>query len=219
MPMSCVRGRWLVWIIGQRVTCVARVARYLEELSAHVDFLTHLTGQQVFGAQLLADVLGANQSLLKHTTETYMRRLVDHINLQGKVAGLLLLLQSLVWAGQAYFDAHADTLLDLLIERRDTVMELFFDAGEEGLQELAMLYSTPRALAQLEMALCDEGKLSNAPRSKKELRRILTSNLPESTKLWSRWGSRRGGASGRSLGSMGGRPTSGKNLSNIASLR
>ena len=69
MPMSCVRGRWLVWIIGQRVTCVTPVARYLEELSAHVDFLTHLTGQQVFGAQLLADRLDARAQRVLRAVE------------------------------------------------------------------------------------------------------------------------------------------------------
>ena len=58
---------------------------YLEELGAQVGLLTHLVSQQVFGAELLAQVLAANQSLLKHASESYMRRLVDHICMQGKV--------------------------------------------------------------------------------------------------------------------------------------
>lgn len=58
---------------------------YLEELGAQVGLLTHLVSQQVFGAELLAQVLAANQSLLKHASESYMRRLVDHVSMQGKV--------------------------------------------------------------------------------------------------------------------------------------
>ena len=111
-----------------------------------------------------------------------------------QVAGLLLPLQALVWAGPVHLDAHAEVLLDLLIDRRDSVMELMFDTGPAGVAALEQLCTSTHATADLERVFCDEGKLANAPRSKKELRRMLTSNLPESTKLWHR-SSMRGGRS------------------------